>query len=59
MKEALVMLIMERLGEGNWDRLPTGDLFRIFNNLKDKEDQGEATSRLYGVGQVAISKCRE
>ncbi len=59
MKEALVMLIMERLGEGNWDRLPTGDLFRIFSNLKDKGDQGETTTRPYGVDQVVISKCRE
>ncbi len=59
MKEALIMLIRERLGEGNWDRLPTGDLFRIFNNLKEKKDQGETTMRPYGVGQVLISKCKE
>ena len=37
MKDALIMLITEQLGAGNWDLLPTGDLYRIFNNLKDNQ----------------------
>ena len=42
MKEALITLITERLGAGHWDRLPTGDLYRIFNNLKDNQNKEEA-----------------
>lgn len=45
MKEALIMLITEQLGAGNWDLLPTGDLYRIFNNLKDNQDR-ERTDHL-------------
>ncbi len=44
MKEALIMLITERLGAGNWDRLPTGDLYRIFNNLKDSQGKEGAVN---------------
>ncbi len=44
-KEALVMLIREQLGTGNWDRLPTGDLYRIFNNLKDNQNREDARNR--------------
>ncbi len=55
MKEALIMLITERLGVGNWDLLPTGDLYRIFNNLKEKEGDGEATTRPSEVGKGVIS----
>ena len=46
MKQALIMLITERLGAGNWDLLPTGDLYRIFNNLKD--DQGKEGTVIVG-----------
>lgn len=38
-KEVLIMLITEQSGTGNWNLLPTGDLFRIFMNLKDKQDK--------------------
>ncbi len=37
MKEALIMLITQQLGAGNWNLLPTGDLFRVFMNLKDNK----------------------
>ncbi len=33
MKEALITLITDQLGAGNWDMLSTRDLFRIFMNL--------------------------
>ena len=47
MKEALIMLITEQLGAGNWNLLPTGDLYRIFSNLKGK--QGKERTNKFGL----------